>query len=162
MNIEFKRLSEVNKSAIVDLMNNPLVRRHMPLASGYFSPQDCELFVTAKEKLWEDYGFGPWAFFIDGEFVGWGGLQPESGYPDLALVLHPNHWGIGNALYETIVRRAFDEMGFEAITVLLPQTRKRVKSLFRLGFQQYGTIEVEKKLFNRYRLENPMRVGNSH
>jgi RimJ/RimL family protein N-acetyltransferase len=92
--IEFKRLSEVDKSDIIGLMNNPLVRRHMPLARGSFGFAECDRFVTAKERLWEAYGYGPWAFIIDGEVAGWGGLQPEGGEVDLGLVLHPKHWGV--------------------------------------------------------------------
>jgi [ribosomal protein S5]-alanine N-acetyltransferase len=91
MSIVFKRLSGVDKLAIIGLMNDPLVRRHMPLASGDFGPSECDEFVAAKERLWEEHGYGPWAFLLDGEFVGWEGLQPEGGEVDLGLVLHPKH-----------------------------------------------------------------------
>lgn len=33
-------------------------------------------------------------FFVDGQFAGWGGLQQEDGDADLALVLHPDYWGL--------------------------------------------------------------------
>ena len=72
---------------------------------------DCEGFIAAKEQLWAEHGYGPWAFFVDGEFVGWGGLQPEDGEADLGMVLHPKHWGVGKALYDEVIRRAFGEMG---------------------------------------------------
>jgi len=51
MDIEFKRLSEVDKSDIVALMNNPLVRRQMPLTSDNFNETDCDEFIAAKERL---------------------------------------------------------------------------------------------------------------
>jgi hypothetical protein len=152
MNIDFKRLSEVEKSEIIELMNDPSVRRHMPLTSDTFGRSDCDEFVAAKERLWSEHGYGPWAFVVDGQFVGWGGLQPENGDADLALVLHPNHWGIGKALYDEIIGRAFGEMGLETVTVLLPPTRKRVKGLFRLGFEEDGELMVGDQRFTRYRL----------
>ena len=141
MTTEFKRLTEVDSSEIIELMNNPLVRRHMPLATSCFGESDCEEFIA------------PWAFVVDGQFVGWGGLQRENGEADLGLVLHPDHWGLGKTLYSEIIRRAFGEMGFEAVTVLLPPTRKNIKGLLRLGFRKNGQLEVADKTFLRYRLE---------
>ena len=153
MKIEFKRLTEVEKYKIIELMNNPQVLQQMPLAGESFSESNCDQFIAAKEQLWVEHGYGPWAFLLDGKFAGWGGLQPENGEADLALVLHPNHWGKGKALYDEIISRAFGEMGFETVTVLLPPTRKRIKGLFRLGFKEDGEVEVGKERFIRYRLD---------
>ena len=75
--IAFKRLSDVDPGAIIELVNDPAVRRHLPLARGRFGPSECESFVAAKERIWEENGYGPWAFVIGDEFIGWGGLQPE-------------------------------------------------------------------------------------
>lgn len=152
MNIEYKRLPEINKSEIIELMNNPLVRRQMPLLKGDFGDRDCDEFIAAKEKLWTDHGYGPWAFVVDGHFVGWGGLQPENGEADLGLVLHPKYWGIGRTIYKEIIDRAFGKMGFESVTALLPPTRTRIKGLFRLGFKIDGELEVGGERFIRYRL----------
>jgi RimJ/RimL family protein N-acetyltransferase len=157
MNIEFKRLTEVDKFVIIELMNHPLVRRHMPLARGNFSESDCDAFVAAKEQLWAEHGYGPWAFVVDGQFVGWGGIQPEDGEADLGLVLHPNHWGLGQALYDEIIDRAFGEMGFETVVVLFPPSRTRIKGLLRLGFKQDGELELDGERFIRYRLAKNAR-----
>ncbi len=156
MNIEFKRLSEVDKLAIIRLMNDPQVRRHMPLARGEFGPDECDEFVAAKESLWGEHGFGPWAFVVDGEFVGWGGLQPEGGEVDLGLVLHPKHWGLGRTLYKEIISLAFGEMGFKSVIVLLPPTRARVSGILMLGFKPDGEVEVAGERFIRYRLRAPV------
>ena len=51
MEIEFKQLSQVNKAEIIELMNNPLVRRQMPLTSDNFSEADCDAFIAGKEQL---------------------------------------------------------------------------------------------------------------
>src|SRR5687768_4532632 len=100
--IVFKRLSEIEPADIIALMSDPRVRRHMPLARGDFGPAECARFVAAKERLWAEHGYGPWAFVIDGEFAGWGGLQPEGDEVDLGLVLRPGYWGAGRLLYERI------------------------------------------------------------
>ena len=159
--VEFKRLTEVGRSEIIGLMNNPLVKRQMPLAPEHFSESDCEAFVAAKEQLWTEHGYGPWAFVVDGRFAGWGGLQYERGEAEFALVLHPDYWGIGKHLYGEIIDRAFGEMGFDAVTVLLPPTRKRIKALLRLGFEPDGTADIGEERFFRYRLNRPVAIPGS-
>jgi RimJ/RimL family protein N-acetyltransferase len=124
----------------------------MPLSTGNFGDAECAAWIASKERLWEEYGYGPWAFIVDNKFVGWGGLQPEDGEVDIGLVLHPNYWGMGKAIYDEIVRRAFVEMGFESVTVLLPPTRTRIKAIIRLGFKVDGELEIAGERFIRYRL----------
>lgn len=143
---------DVAPDDIIELMNHPLVRRQMPLARDYFDEADSERFVAGKERLWAEHGYGPWAFFIDGAFAGWGGLQPEGGDADPALVLHPDYWGTGREIYEEIVARAFGEMDLDSVTALLPPTRTRAGGLMRLGFEPDGETEISGERFLRYRL----------
>jgi len=100
----------------------------------------------------------PWAFVIDGRFAGWGGLQPENGDADLALVLHPNYWGMGKAIYRRIIDEAFGEMNLNTVTALLPPTRTRIRGLLRLGFIQDGDVVIGQENFIRYRLESSRRT----
>ena len=155
MKIELKRLSEVKKSMIIELMNNQLVRRQMPLLTEYFNESMCDAFIASKEQLWAENGYGPWAFIVNGQFAGWGGLQPEKGEADLALVLHPDYWGLGKFIYHQIIDKAFNEMQLKSVTVLFPPTRTRTKGLIRLGFKEDGELEIENRRFIRYRIENP-------
>ena len=157
IDIEFRRLTDVSTGDIVELMNQPSLRRFMPLLQEGFSEADCAAFVSAKESLWRDHGYGPWGFYVDGKFAGWGGLQPENGEPDLAIVLHPGFWGLGRLFFEEIIGRAFGEMGFETITALLPPSRPRVKGMTRLGFYRDGELEIKGELFALYRLDAPTR-----
>jgi len=152
MILEFKQLSEVDPGEYVALHTNPLVRRQMPLTGDDFDLEACKEWIKGKERMWEEHGFGPWAFIIDGKFAGWGGLQPEGEDADLGLVLHPEHWGTGKVIYAEIIRRAFGEMGFESVTILLPPTRTRVKGILRLGFTPDGETEIDGERFIRYRL----------
>lgn len=155
MELEFKRLSDIKRSEIVALNTNPLVLRQMPLGDTSFDDAKCLEWVKGKESQWDEHGYGPWAFTVNGKFVGWGGLQCENGDADLALVLHPDHWGLGKKIYNEIIARAFNEMGFKSITILLPPSRLKIKAIFRLGFQFDGDIEYDGVPFNRYRLHAP-------
>lgn len=150
--IIFRRLTEVSPEALIELMNDPDVRRHLPLAQGYFGKAECEHFIAGKEQIWEEYGYGPWAFMLGDEFVGWGGLQPEEDDVDVGLILRRSHWGAGRVLYRRIVEQAFGELGVESVITLLPPSRTRVAGLQRLGFQVDGEVLIGEELFHRYRL----------
>lgn len=152
MHLDFKRLTDIDCSAIVELNTHPLVRRHMPLSGDRFDEAACRQWVADKEHQWATYGYGPWAFVIDGRFAGWGGFQYENGDADLGLVLHPDFWGKARIIYSELIKRAFGEMGFESVTILLPPTRTRVKGVLRLGFQLDGDVEIQGRRFIRYRL----------
>lgn len=156
MKLEFKRLREIDCSEYIALNTNPLVMRQMPLSDNDFDDEACKAGIADKERMWQEHGYGPWAFIVGGKFAGWGGLQPEEGDADLALVLHPDYWGHGKVIYEEIIRRAFEEMGLESVTVLFPPTRTRVKGILRLCFQLDGEVEIADEHFFRYRLHAPV------
>jgi RimJ/RimL family protein N-acetyltransferase len=151
--IACKRLREISPEAIIELINDPAVRRHLPLAKGEFGISECTRFVAAKERIWDEHGFGPWAFLLDGEFIGWGGLQPEGDDVDAGLVLHRKHWGAGPALFRKILEYAFDELGLDSVIALLPPSRTRTAALRRLGFHEDGESMVGDERFVRYRLD---------
>jgi len=149
---EFKQLSEIDMADIMKLMNHPMVRRHMPLLVGQFDQSKYKSFIAAKEKTWEEKGYGPWAFTLNGIFIGWGGLQPVDHDVEIALVLHPNYWGQGKAIYDKIIKYAFEDQGLESVIVLFPPSRMQIKGILRLGFKVDGEYEFSGKQYIRYRL----------
>ncbi|GAB1255598.1 hypothetical protein NBRC116494_01000 [Aurantivibrio plasticivorans] len=161
MNLRFKRLDEVEPSALIALMNNPAVRRQMPLTFDNFDEDDCNTFVAAKNTLWRDHGYGPWGFYIDNEFAGWGGLQPEHGDADFALVLHPRFWGAGKSIFTAVVNQAFTELDLPSITVLIPPSRTRIHGLRRLGFERDGELVITHTTFYRFRLHRETWNSNN-
>lgn len=154
--LELRPLCEAAPADLIALMNDPRVLRHMPLSLGIFGPAECRAFLIAKERMWTDHGYGPWAIFIGRRFAGWGGLQPENGEPDLGLVLHPDFWGRGPAFAREFIRLAFGPMGFNSVTALLPPSRTRIRGLARLGFAQDGELEIAGRRFLRFRLRRPL------
>ncbi|MEM7048499.1 MAG: GNAT family N-acetyltransferase [Acidobacteriota bacterium] len=150
--IQFRRLPEIDPAKLMALMNDPEIRRHLPLASGDFGPAECERFVAAKEEMWQQHGFGPWAFVQHGELIGWGGLQPEGDDADVGLILRPQAWGVGRHLYGKIVKFAFEELELDSVIALLPPTRKRGGGLQRLGFEPDGEVVIGGERFVRFRL----------
>lgn len=133
----------------------------MPLGSVHFSIDDCNIWVRDKEELWKTYGYGPWAFVIDGHFAGWGGLQYEEGDADLALVLHPKYWGFGRRIFDKILHYAFFQIGLDSITILLPPTRTKLKAIYRLGFKLESEVLINNVGFIKYRLNRIEDTANS-
>ncbi|MDV7339238.1 GNAT family protein [Terasakiella sp. A23] len=156
--VRFVSLNDIPKEKIISLMNDPLVGEQLPLLQGGFSTADCEAFLTVKQKLWDDHGYGPWAFVIDGEFAGWGGLQEEEGEADFALVLDPRFWGCGLRIFRKVCDQAFEEMKLAAITILLPPSRKNTRAVLRMGFVEDRPLSVAGETFRRFRLEKPNPV----
>ena len=150
--IEFVHLIEVKEYQIVNLMNNEMVMKQLPLLVEGFSAENCQVFLKEKKRLWDEHGFGPWAFLIKGEFSGWGGLQFEHGDVDFALVLHPKFWGWGRKIFNKVKDQAFNEMNLNSITILLPPSRSNSKAVTRLGLTEDGELTIEGEVFLRYRL----------
>lgn len=150
MRIKFSRLSLINPKDIIELNTNELVLKQMPLATDQFDIDQCITWV--KEKQWEVYGHGPWAFLVNDNFAGWGGLQYEDGDADLALVLHPKYWGLGKRIFDEILYKAFSQMNLDSITILLPPTRTKLQGIYRLGFKLEGEVTINNVLFIKYRL----------
>lgn len=150
--IEFVHLDEIDAKHIIALMNNESVGLHLPLLSSSFNADRCREFLASKKRLWEEHGYGPWAFLIKGEFAGWGGLQPEHGEADFALILHPEYWGWGRKIFNKVKEYAFGQMQLDSITVLLPPNRPNSKAILRLGFVEDGRLSVEGEMFLRFRL----------
>jgi [ribosomal protein S5]-alanine N-acetyltransferase len=149
--ITFVRLPDVAPDALIELMNDPIVRRHLPLARGRFDAAACARFVAAKEALWAAHGYGPYGFMSGGQLIGWGGLQPEAGDVDLGIVLHPRFWGLGRGLYRRLLAEAVERLRVASVIVLLPPSRVRTSGLRRLGFVPDGEIQVGGTQFLRFR-----------
>ena len=153
--IKFVHLSKIEEKQIIDLMSNEAVGKHLPLLADGFSENNCRAFLKAKKNLWDEHGFGPWAFLINDEFAGWGGIQPENGEADFALVLHPKFWGWGRKIFNKVKDHSFNKMNLSSITILLPPNRPNSKAVTRLGFIEDGDLTVEGKIFLRFRLSKP-------
>lgn len=150
--IKFVHLDEIEEDKLLNLMNHKMVSKLMPLLKNGFSKKDCKNFLQAKKELWDNHGFGPWAFIINGQFAGWGGLQPEEGEADFALVLHPDFWGWGFKIFSKIKNIAFEAMGIDSITILFPPSRTNIKAVTRFGFIKDGELNIAGEKFIRLRL----------
>ncbi len=149
--ISFGRMGTVEPAVLLQMLENPDVRRHMPLAGDDWTEQSAFDWAKGKEAQWQQNGYGPWAVYLDDVFAGWGGFQKEGDETDLGLVLLPQHWGHGARIFRELVARGRD-MKLTNITIMLPPSRRRLKSLERLGFVSLGDVEYEGTRFHKFRL----------
>lgn len=151
--VEFVRLTEVSLNEIASHMSDPRVGEHMPLLEGVWDAQRAREFVTAKEQYWARDGLGHWGILWNGAYAGWGGFQNEDGDWDFGLVLLPEHFGLGLRVTKKALEFAVADPRIDAVTFLLPPSRKHLGGLHRLGAQFVGEIDYEGKKFLKYRLE---------
>lgn len=149
--ITFHQLSEIPAAQLLELLTDPDVRRHMPLAGDNWDAQSAADWARAKDAQWQENGYGPWAIRIDGAFAGWGGFQREGDEADLGLVLLPGQWGHGAAIFRELIRRGI-EMQVRNVTIMLPPSRVRLKGLTRLGFEPAGELDYAGQHFLKFRL----------
>ena len=150
--VQLKHLAEIEIEKIVSLLNHSEVRALMPLAGEPADADSAKAWVESKEKCWE-CNYGPYAVVIGGEFAGWGGLQPENGEPDLALVLFPEFWGMGGNVFRALINEIARSPEIQEVTVHFPVIRKNRNAIEKLGFAREDTVLLDGHSFVRYRLK---------
>ena len=148
--IELKPLRSVPRELVIEQMNDARVRRHLPLATGDFNDAAYDRFLAGKEAMWSDHGYGPWAFYMDDRYAGWGGLQPDDGEAELALVLCPWAFGYGRLIAAKVIDWGFRELGVDRILVYLPESRSVERFLSNGGFRRDGHISIQEITFSRF------------
>jgi ribosomal-protein-alanine N-acetyltransferase len=154
--IAFAPLSTVAPQNLRDLLADLLVIRHMPLAGPQpMSPDELRDWVAGKEAITQQHGFGPQAILIDGNFAGWGGIEPDDAGASISLVLFPAYWGRGRQILDVLLEEAFERLGLPYVLVEFPPSRTRVRGLLHLGFRQVGDRTIGGERFVVYRLDAP-------
>jgi hypothetical protein len=119
------------------------------------SPDEIRDWILGKEAITQRHGFGPHAILLDGEFAGWGGIEPDGDGASISLVLFPAFWGRGHRILEILVQEAFGRLGLPYVLAELPPSRTRVRGLLRLGFREVGDRLIGGERFIVYRLDAP-------
>ena len=147
---EFRPIQAAPRTLVIEQMNDARVRRHLPLATGTFDEAAYESFISGKQAMWSEHGYGPWAFFIGDRYAGWGGLQPDDGEAELALVLCPWAFGYGRLIAAKVIDWGFRELDLERILIYLPESRSVERFLSNGGFRRDGHISIQEITFSRF------------
>jgi len=124
---------------------DPVVMEHFP---GLQSREESDSSVDRFEKLWRDYGFGPWAVEVPAvaEFIGFVGLAVPSWEPPFAHAATPaveigwriaaDHWGHGYAVEaaEASLTHAFEVLALrEVLSWTVPANWRSRRVMERIG-----------------------------
>ncbi|MEE9429332.1 MAG: GNAT family N-acetyltransferase [Paracoccaceae bacterium] len=150
--LTFARLTDISPNEIIAHMSDKRVAQHMPLLTFNWDSKAVADFVATKEDCWRRDGLGHWAILSDGNYVGWGGFQLEVDGWDFGLVLKPNSFGLGMPITRKAIQFAVADQRIPYITFLLPQSRKNLGGLTRLGATFVNKITYEGTQFLKYRL----------
>lgn len=126
------------------ILNDPRVRKHMPLATQEYSLDWVSEWLKAKSALWSDPQMGPWAVYLDDALIGWAGVQPHAtDAHDMAIVLEPAHWGLGAEVLNAVMERwkSFDRPG--ALLAFLPESRNVALLSKRWGWSVVSNEEID-------------------
>lgn len=139
MTVQLVALDVVPADDLLAVLNDPRLARHMPLWSA-FDPAGLADWIEAKQQLAVPAGLGPRAVLLDGDCVGWAGLQPEPYGLDLAVVLAPRAWGAGQDVVRQLLADAA-AAGIEQVQLALPPSRRVDGWLARHGWQPTGEAD---------------------
>ena len=151
--ITFARLPEIEPDDIIAHMSDPRVGQHMPLLTFEWNRAAVAKFIATKEECWSRDGLGHWAILCDGKYVGWGGFQKECEEWDFGLVLKPESFGLGTRISKKAIEFAVADERIPFVTMLVPQSRKKLRALDSLVAIFVYEIEYVGAKFLKYLLE---------
>lgn len=137
-----------------ELICDPAVTRHMPLAQSSYSDEWIQNWIRSKENTWLEKDRGPWSVWTNRDFAGWVGLEPDDEFLSLGLVLHKEFWGSGRAILRLVFAEWHDKLNGRRIAVEFPASRNSELWATQLNLKPIGQVEISQVTFLRYEL-NP-------
>ena len=135
------------------LITDPAVTKHMPLAMSNYTDEWIRNWVISKSNTWDDESLGPWSIWVEGEFAGWAGLEPDGDDLSLGIVTHKRYWGLGREIVAEVVKKWPKTLTSNRIVVEFPLSRKSGKWASKLPISLIGGIEIEGQVFEKYELD---------
>tara|TARA_A100000172_G_C3005278_1_gene97740 strand:- start:189 stop:653 length:465 start_codon:yes stop_codon:yes gene_type:complete len=147
--VEFVGLERVDPEALLAVMNEEALRRHL-VDHAYFDASSISEWVREKRALDALPGCRVRAIRVDGRLAGWCGIQPDDDGVELAVILSREAWGLGIAVFRTLMGWA-REFGHEEVVFHLLGSRPEYRSLKRMAHEVHET-ELMGRCFTTYHL----------
>ena len=149
---ELRQFSSATVEQYRELICDPAVTRHMPLAEPTYSDEWIRNWIDSKASTWLEPDLGPWSIWVDQEFVGWVGLEPDREFLSLGLVVHKKFWGSGHSIVRLMFERWFEKLDGRRVVVEFPESRHSELWASQLDLKPMGHIEISGITFFRYEL----------
>ena len=147
--IHYVALDKIDADKFLPILNKLSTRKHL-IAHEAFDTVSVTSWIN--DKLVEDNRPGciVRAVMLDEVLVGWCGIQlSEFGF-ELAIVLDDAYWGLGKAVFKTLMSWASD-FGHERVYIHLLHTRPQYKFLSKAAKRVFPT-EMLGDSFTTYEL----------
>lgn len=126
---EYCSLASVDSGALIALVNNKKVREHL-IEHPLFTPASLQAWITEKQAIDSTPGCCVRAILVDKQLAGWCAIQPYEQDVELAVVLHPDFWGVGKRVYAEMLITA-QKYGHTAVWLHLLDTRPVYRFLLK-------------------------------
>ena len=159
-NVDLLHFAEAGVENYRDLLNSRAVQQHLPLSDSHYSDEWIAGWIERKAETWPNPAFGPWSVWVDGEFAGWAGVEPDGPNLSYGIVLLKKFWGFGSEVTQKaigLIRESFPDA--DSMQIELPESRGSERFAKRLGLLFVGTIEMSGHKFMKY--EFPLKMSDS-
>lgn len=153
---KLKKFSAATVEQYRELICDPVVTKHMPLAQSTYTDEWIRNWISSKESTWSDERLGPWSIWRGNEFAGWAGLEPESNDLSVGLVLHKRFWGNGQIVLNLVFAQWQKDINERRVTVEFPKSRQSELWASKLGLVPIDEIEIDGVAFVRYELRSKL------
>lgn len=129
---------QVDAAQFLALLNRQKIRTHL-VEHEAFTLSSVRQWMDRKQEIDAMPGCRIRALLINGQLVGWCGIQFESGHYELAAVIDDRYWGTGRQVFGDMMTWA-RQFGHTKVYLHLRKTRPGYKYLQRLSSRVFESI----------------------
>lgn len=147
--IEYRALNQVDPAPLLSLLHKERVRSHL-INHQRFDSKSLQLWIKTKIEMDATPGCRVRAIVVDGQCIGWCGIQHDNGEYEIAAVLDDSHWGLGRKIFRDLMAWA-KELGHKTVSIHFLHTRPEYKFLKKIA-QSVHESQILGNKFTTYTL----------
>ncbi|EAR10639.1 GNAT family N-acetyltransferase [Reinekea blandensis] len=141
--LSFIGFDQVDVDGLLSIVNEDALRTHL-IDHPYYDRESLKAWMDEKVKVDSMPGCRVRAVFVDEELAGWCGIQPDDQGFELAIVISQRFWGIGIAIYKTLIGWA-KELGHKEVLFHLLDSRPEYQALNKMASKVYKTEQLGRR-----------------
>ena len=147
--ITYASFADIQPDAFLPILNGTKIRAHL-VHHETFDISSLKTWMDSKQGEDKQHGCRIRAVIINGDLAGWCGIQKEEEQYELAVVLAPDFWGCGIAVFKTLMHWA-STFGHKEVLMHLLDSRPEYSRIKRLATDCHKTAILGRE-FTTYHL----------
>lgn len=147
--IEYRALNQIDPERLLFLLNKERVRSHL-IQHHLFDRESLQAWLKGKIEMDSSPDCRIRAIVVDGQCVGWCGIQHGNDEYEFAVVLDNSHWGLGRTIFRDLMTWA-KELGHQTVAIHFLHTRPEYKFLRKIA-QSVHESQILGNKFTTYTL----------